>query len=285
MATHGDFVIDVVDFQRDVIVRSQTVPVLVDFWAPWCRPCLMLGPVLEKLAEEFAGAFILAKLNTDENQVDAQRYGVRGIPDVKLFRDGEVQDGFVGALPEAQVRAFLQKHCPSEAQTLVQEGLQLLENGDGEAAGVALARAVSLDATLDAAHFGLARVALANREYETVQQHLDRLSRLADERDRATHLLAMVALIRDALAVGTEEQLRARLQSDPDDVEARFAIGGHELANHQYRSALEAYLGVAERQPSWRDQTPRKAMVTVFGVVGMRHPMANEFREKLIFIY
>lgn len=281
----SQFVVDVHDFESQVIARSRATSVLVDFWAPWCGPCRVLGPLLEALADEYAGAFVLAKVNTDDHQAAAMRYQVRGIPDVKLFRDGAAIDGFVGALPEPQVRAFLRQHFPSEAEGLLAEGLQALERGDHQAARAALLRAVALDAGLDAGHYGLARAALMARDFDAVAGHIEATSPHSDEREAGEHLLDAVALVSAAEAVGSVEAVRARIDADPDDVEAYYALGGHEIAAGRYRSALEAYLQVAERQRKWRDEAARKAMLTVFSILGVRHPISDEFRQKLVFIY
>lgn len=285
MEQDSQFVVEVSDFASQVIERSRDTPVLVDFWAPWCGPCRMLGPVLEKLAAEHKGAFILAKVNTDEHQQTAAAFQVRGIPDVKLFRDGEVVDGFVGAQPEPEIRAFLQRNVPSEAAELAARGRQALDAGDPEQAEVALRAALDLDAKLDAANFAMARVALLKRDFDAVARHLDALAPLADEREAGKHLRDAVDLVRAAEATDTEERVRQRVVEDPDDVEAHYAIGGFELAAGRYRQALEAYLEVAVRQRKWRDQAARKAMLTVFGVLGVRHPVSDEFRQKLMFIY
>ena len=285
MAVSSAFAIDVTDFETEVITRSHTVPVLVDFWASWCRPCLMLGPVLEKLADEFAGAFFLAKVDTDQNQAVARKYGVRGIPDVKLFRDGAVVDGFVGALPEARVRAFLLPHCPSEAQLAVDEGQAFLTADNLAAADKAYQRALGLQSGLEAAHLGLARVALARAEYDVAAEHLGAIGRHSELADTARHLTDAIALIREAASLGSAAEVRTRVREDEGDLAARFALGSHEVAAGRYREALEAYLAIAQKQRKWRDEAARKAMLTVFGIVGIRHPLANEFRQELMLIY
>src|SRR5262245_4500155 len=136
---------DVVDFQRDVIEESKRTPILVDFWAPWCGPCRTLGPVLEMLAGEEGASWQLAKLNTDENQAVARQYRIESIPAVKLFVDGEVKDEFVGALPEPQVRKWLEKAVPSETKRLVAEARQRLEQGNPEGAGALATQLLASD--------------------------------------------------------------------------------------------------------------------------------------------
>lgn len=285
MATSSQFVFDVDDFERQVVERSREIPVLVDFWAAWCGPCRMLTPRLERLADEFGGAFVLAKLNTEAHQGVAMRYQIRSIPDVRLFRGGDVVDGFVGALPDDRVRAFLRKHCPSEAQTLIQEGLKLLSDSELDAAEARLSRALELDATQSAAHLGMARIETTRGRYDQAREHLSQIHPTADERDAASHLEQVLKMARDASSIGTEDELRTRLDSDPDDHEARYALGAHHLAAGRHRRALDAFFDIAERDRKWHDQAARKAMLTIFGVIGVRHPMADEYRQKLVFIY
>lgn len=285
MATHAANVYDVTDadFEQAVIARSAEVPVLVDFWAPWCGPCHRLGPVLEKLAREMAGAFVLAKVDTDQNPAAATRYQVRGIPHVSLFVNGAVAGQFVGALPEEQVRAFLSQHCPSPVDALITEGRQHLARGDQAAARDAFERALAMAPESTAAHLALARLALRRRDLQAVDAHLGHIPPLAGEHEAGEHVRQAAALVREV--AGDRQAVQARVAAAPDDLEARFALGVHLLADGQYREALEALVGVAEQDRKWRDEAARKAMLTVFGLVGVRDPLSNEYRRKLMFIY
>lgn len=285
--THPDLVFDATtaDFETTVLARSAEVPVIVDFWAPWCGPCRSLGPVLEKITLDLGGAVVLAKVNSDENQEIAARYRVQGIPSVQLFRHGEVIDRFVGALPEAQVRAFLRPHCPTPADQLVAEALVRLDTGEVPQARQLLDRALALDPGHGAAHLGAARAALADGDPEAVERHAGAISASSDEFEAAQALLKALERVREALEVGSATRCRERLATDPGDLEARYALGGHALAAGDHRGALEHYLAVARQDRGWNDQAGRRAMLTVFEIIGARHPMADEYRDRLATIY
>jgi putative thioredoxin len=269
------------NFEEHVLRRSHELPVLVDFWAPWCGPCRTLGPVLERLAREADGAFELAKVDSDQNPQIAARYGVRGIPNVLLFRDGQVVDGFVGALPEAQVRAFLRRHCPSEADGLTGEGEAALAAGDLATARARFEAALAEDASLHAARLGLARLALRAGELEQARELAEAIPLGVDQHEPAQALLAALTLVGKAQASGAEEVCEARVEADEGDVAARFALGGYALARGDLREALEHYLAVVERDKTWDDEAGRRAMVDVFQIVGAREPLAEEYRDRL----
>ncbi|MEM1205710.1 MAG: thioredoxin [Acidobacteriota bacterium] len=279
------FDVTAASFDASVLQRSSEVPVLVDFWAPWCGPCRTLGPILERLAGEANAPFELVKINSDENQDLATRYGVQGIPNVLLFKDGEPVDRFVGVLPERQIRAFLRRHCPTEADRHMADAARHAEAGDPGAARGALEAALALDPELMAAHLALARLTLLEGDLKASRRHLETIPARADEYEAAGHLLEGVQLIEEAWDLGTLEDCERRLEADPGDLEARYASGGHELARGHYRESLEHYLALAQADREWRNQAARRAMVKVFHIVGVRDPLSDELRGRLARIY
>ncbi|HVS65495.1 MAG TPA: thioredoxin [Thermoanaerobaculia bacterium] len=268
-------------FDELVLRRSQELPVLVDFWAPWCGPCRTLGPVLERLAREAGGAFELAKVDSDRNPEIAARYGVRGIPNVLVFRDGEAVDGFVGALPEAQVRTFLRPHCPSAADRLAAEGEAALAAGELDAARTRFEQALVEDPGQEAARLGSARLALRTGDLDVARRLAEEVPLGADQHEAAQALIGGVELVAAAHSTGSEQECVSRLEADDEDLEARFALGGYALARGDLRGALEHYLGVVERDKSWNDEAGRRALLDVFQIVGTRQPLADEFRDRL----
>ena len=268
-------------FDELVLRRSHELPVLVDFWAPWCGPCRTLGPILERLAREAGGAFELAKVDIDQNPEIAARYGVRGIPNVLVFRDGEAVDGFVGALPEAQVRAFLRRHCPSAADRLTAEGEAALAAGELDVARTRFEQAVAEDPGQHAARLGSARLALRTGDLDEARRLAEEVPLGAVQHEAAQALIGGLELVAAAHSTGSEQECASRLEADDRDLEARFALGGYALAGGDLRAALEHYLGVVERDKSWNDEAGRRAMLDVFQIVGAREPLADEYRDRL----
>jgi putative thioredoxin len=278
------FEVGVAEFEADVLYASRDRPVVVDFWAPWCGPCRTLGPVLEKLAAEYAGAFALAKVNTDEHPELGQRYGVRGIPNVKLFRDGAPVDEFVGALPEAAVRAFLDRHCPSEADALIDEAVELLAAGGIDDARAKLDAALALSPDLAPAHLALARMDLAAGDADGVRRHAKAISPAAPEAEVAAHLIEALGFTERAREAGGEAACRARLAEHPRDRDAQLGLAASLAAAARYRDALDAYLRAVELDARYRDGEARRAMLTIFGLVGARSTLADDYRRKLMIL-
>lgn len=273
-------VIDVGDetFESEVVERSRRVPVVVDCWAPWCAPCRALGPVLERLAAEYDGAFILAKVNIDESPMVQQALRVQGIPAVKGFRDGGVVAEFVGAQPESAVRRFLEKLLPSEADGLTGEGAALAAT-DGAAARAKFEQALALEPRHPEALLGLARLHAAESRDADALTLLQRVSPGAPVAREAERFAAELRTRADG--TGDESALRARVTAAPDDLEARLQLGRLLAARGRHEEALETLLEVVRRDPGFQDGAARKAMLDVFEVVGARAPLSEKYRSAL----
>jgi putative thioredoxin len=276
-----DLVIDVgdADFERAVIERSATTPVVVDFWAPWCGPCRQLGPVLERLAAEYAGGFVLAKVDIDAAQQVAARYEVRSIPAVVGFRDGEVRAQFVGAQPEPSVRRFLAELIPNEADILADEGDALARRGDVDAAKERYEAAIALDARNEHALFGLAQLLAGTGDIEAAQNALELIVPSPENERDVDHLAATLRMRADG--DGDEATLRERLADDESDLAARIDLGRALGAQGRHEEALTELLDGVKRDPTFRDGAARLAMLDLFEMLGSEHELTNRFRREL----
>ncbi len=273
------------EFEADVLERSGDIPVLVNFWAPWCGPCRTLGPVLERLEAGAGGRFELAKVNVDESPQVSARYGIRGIPAVKLFRDGQMVGEFVGALPEREVAQFLDRHLPDESTQLARLAAERLAAGDldgaREAAESVLAGGAAA-APAATAHAVLARAALSAGDADGALAHARAVASSAPEWEAMQAVAEAAELGSAARAAGDPAALEARIAAAPpgemDDV---FALAIHRLLGGDHRAALEILLGLVERDRRWRDEAARRAMLTVFQLIGLRSPLSDEYRRRL----
>jgi len=263
--------ISIKNFETDLIAASMQQPILLDIWAPWCGPCKALGPLLEKLELAYAGRFKLAKLNSDDQPEIAgqlsQMFGVRSIPFCVLFKGGQPVDGFVGALPEGEVRKFLDTHVPSAAEAAAEEELQqaeeLLAEGDSTSAIEKLQEAVAINPGNDTARYdylrallGAGRVDEARRAYEPVASKV-----LLDPRLAACgHWLTAF----DAAArARTPQQLAAAIATDKRDFDARFELAQTHFAAWRLVEAMDELLEIVMRDKAWRDGLARKTYVAI----------------------
>ena len=269
------------DFEQAVVERSHAVPVVIDFWAPWCGPCQALGPVLEKLADEQQGKFILAKVNVDENPQLSQAFGIRSIPAVKAVRSGALVGEFLGAQPESAVRQFIGQLLPSEAEEIAKEGKLLEIQGRLEDAEHAYEEALTQDPTQPLALVRLARILQQRGEEQKALELVLKVSNTAPEYADAQQLAAQLRLKQSGANAEDEQQYRERLAANPDDMEARFELAQILAATGRYEEALQELLAVVKKDRQFHDDGARKAMLEIFEVVGSRSELAEQYRSEL----
>lgn len=282
MADSPNIVTVTVDnFQSIVLDGSFDRPVLVDFWADWCAPCRMLMPILAKLAEEYLGRFILAKINTEEQQALAAEFGIRSLPTVQLFKSGRAVDQFMGALPEGQIREFLDRHIPRASDGLLAQAQGLMVAGDLAGAQTLIDRAREQDP--ENARLALADLQLmaARGEVAEASSAIDRLPiELASEPE----VLALRGQLRFATALEgapTEADLVARLSSEPSDSLSRYQLAAHQVIRGDYEAALENLLTLMTRDRGFQEDAGRKGMLAVFDLLGGGDLVAR-YRAKMM---
>lgn len=265
------------DFNYKVIDASRKVPVLVDFWADWCAPCRALKPILEKLADEYHGRFVLAKVDSDRNQALAARYGVRGIPNVKAFVGGELVDEFSGVLPEPMVRKFIDGLMPSEAEKLRQQAGEAKVAGRSDDALALLERAAELEPKNDAVRLDRAEILLERGRVDEARGLLDALNILTREEPRAAQLIARAAFAGESAE--DTAALESRIATDPDDLAARLAFAKACVNAKRYEAAMEQLLEIIRRDRGFEDDAARKTMLQVFNLMGNDGDLVKKYRR------
>ena len=255
-------------FEAEVIKRSLDTPVLVDFWATWCGPCKSLGPILEKLAAEYNGGFVLAKVDVDQQQELAGYFQIKSIPTVMLVNGGQIVDGFPGALPEGQVREFLKHHgiAPREGAPDAAEAAEP-EPLDPHAEVVRLRAAVAAEPAKDELKLDLALALLQTGAAAEAEKLLDALPANLGSDDRAVKArarLGFAALLADAPPRAT---LETAIQADPADLRARHLLGARLLVDGESEAALAQFLEMLKRDRNFSDGLPRKALIDAFRVI------------------
>ena len=272
------FDVDQSEFETAVLERSRETPVVVDFWAPWCGPCRVLGPVLERVVEEYEGKVLLAKVNVDENQELAAGFGIQGIPAVKIFKDGALATEFTGALPEPAVREVLAQVVPSREDELVLEADGLWARGDAEKALETYEQVLEESAQHAGALLGMGR-GLLDTDVERGLSLLERVPLGGPERNEADRLIARQKLSqRDG---DDAESLRRELAAAPDSLDLRFRLAQELAAEEHYEAALEEFLVVLKKDRAFEDDGARKAMVQIFEVLGRGSELADRFRSEM----
>ncbi len=276
MTTPSPFVkdIDTANFPQGVLQRSREVPVVVDFWAAWCQPCLVLGPILEKVAAEADGAFELVKVDVDSNQELSAQYGVQGIPMVVAFRDGAIVDSFTGALPEPAIRQWIEGILPTELDLMVDQARTALLDDDDVTAEHILRQVLDQQSDHSEAGASLASMLIERGETDEAMIVLGRLAP-GSEVDR----LQSAARLKASSGQDIPE-LEEKLAEDDSNEDARIDLAKALAAQSEFEPALDHLLTVVRAKGPKKDDA-RIAMLDIFGVLGDEHPLTQTYRRQL----
>ncbi len=273
-------------FESQVLEASFQRTIVIDFWAPWCAPCRTLTPILEKVIASYGEKAVLAKINVDENQWLSQQFGIQSIPAVKIVQQGRIVGEFMGAQPEQEIRNIFEQiiGSPMEdtgGEDTAGDGFELLKQGNIGEAESYFQELLTDDPQNSKALLGLGQAALARNDLNQAEEHLKAVEPDAEEHDQAEGLLNRIEFVKICGKAGGKEAFEEKLKTDENDLDARYNLACCLAAEENYQQALEEFLTIVKKNKKYKEGLATKAMVKVFSIIGQRHPMSDEYRDKL----
>ena len=275
---------DTNNFSTDVIDQSTKIPVVVDFWAPWCGPCKQLSPTLDKLAREYGGKIQLVKINVDENQELATQMRVQSIPMVVAFKDGQPVDGFAGALPESQLRQFFEKLTGSEGSPIEQaleKASVMVANGDTQNAAEIYSQILAQDPINAASHAGVAKCLIEAEGIEKAQAYLKGLDADILNKEEVKSVLAAIDLEHASTDTEETDSLRQKLATSPDDPQLRYDLAIALYGDGCSEEAINILVELVKTHKTWNEEAARAQLLKIFEALGHSDPITIEGRRKL----
>lgn len=269
------------NFQDQVMTASSQTPILIDVWADWCAPCKQLMPVLEKLANEYQGQFLLAKINADEQQQLTASLGVRSLPTVILVKDGQAVDGFNGALPESEIRAVLDKHVEAPAEDPYEKAHRLWEQGDVEGALAILTELNQKDPDNLKVLIDIAQLKAELGDIETAEQVLDSLPPEEKMQAQAKQLAARIKFIKQAGELPPVAELEKTLEANPKDPAALHQLALQHVLKDENAEAMELLIRLMQADAGYKDGIAKTTLIELFDKLGNANPDVRAYRRKL----
>ena len=268
-------------FEQEVLKRSHEVPVLVDYWADWCGPCQMQMPVLKKLVEDYNGKFVLAKVNTDEQRELAKAHGIRSLPTMRVYKNGEMAEEVLAAQSESTLRILLDRYIERESDRIVAQAMAAWQSGEHAAALDLLKQAHQAEPDNHPLALTYAGLMIRQGLLDEAGALIAALPRdVRDEKD-AARLLAQLDFASACNEAPDISTLEETLSNNPDDLEARYQLGASHVMQEQWEPALEAFLEIFKRDRGFRDDAGRKGLLAVFELLGDQNELVNSYRRKL----